>query len=132
VLVQVKTRVERDDFLRRLREEWGLLWKERFDDRVRAEGVSTRDYQMVFAARGQVIFASRDAKTPCFSDVVASYTSQGLVYSPEPRVGGWGRFIQAELKRAVHSRARSFVADRPKDEKEKQHLKKGGRGWLHK
>jgi hypothetical protein len=130
--VETRTRVERDDFLKRLKEEWGLLWKERFDDRVKAEGVSTRDYPTVFAARGQVIFASRDAKTPCFSEVVASYTSQGLVYSPEPRVGGWGKFVRTELKRAVHSRARSFAADQPKGKKEKQQLKKGGRGWLHK
>jgi hypothetical protein len=118
--------------LKRLKEEWGLLWRERFDDKVRAEGVSTQDYPMVFAVRGQVIFASRDAKTQCFSDVLASYTSQGLVYSPELYVGGWSKFIRAELKRTAHSRARSFAAEKPKNKKEKQHLKKGGRGWLHK
>jgi hypothetical protein len=126
------SRDERDDFLKRLREEWGLMWRERFDDRVRAEGVSTHDYPDVFAVRGEVIFASRDAKTQSFSDVVASYASQGLVYSPRADVGGWGKFIRTELKRAVHSRARSFIADQPKSRKENQHLKKGGRGWLHK
>jgi hypothetical protein len=132
MLVQSATRVERDVFLKRLKEQWGLMWRERFDDRVRAEGVSIQDYPMVFAVRGQVIFASRDAKTQCFSDVLASYMSQGLVYSPELHVGGWSKFIRTELKLAAHSRARSFAADKPKNEKEKQHLKKGGRGWLHK
>jgi len=129
--VEAAERAERDDFLKRLKDEWGLLWKERFDDRVRAEGVSTRDYPTVFASRGQVIFASRNARTPSFSDIVASYTSQGLVYSPDNRVGGWGKFVRTELKRAVHSRARRFVADEPKVKREQQ-LKKGGRGWLHK
>jgi hypothetical protein len=118
--------------LKRLKEEWGLLWSERFDDRVRAEGVSTQDYPMVFAVRGQIIFASRDAGTQCFSDVLASYTSQGLVYSPELHVGGWRKFIRTELERTAHPRARSFVADKPKNKKDNQHLKKGGRGWLHK
>jgi len=130
--VQAKSRVERDAFLGKLKEEWGLLWTERFDDKVRAEGVSTRDYPLLFTSRGHVIFASRDAKAPSFSDVVQYWESQGLVYSPEPAVGGWGKFIQTELKRVAHSRARSFVSSQSECKKEKQHLKKGGRGWLHK
>jgi len=129
--VESTSREERDAFLSKLRDEWKLLWRERFDDKVRAEGISTRDYPLVFAGRGQVIFASRAAATPSFSDVVRSYASQGLVYSPDPVVGGWGKFIRTELNRVVHSRARSFVKNEPRREKEKQHLKKGGRGWLH-
>jgi hypothetical protein len=129
--VESTSREERDAFLNRLKDEWRLLWRERFDDRVRAEGVSTRDYPLVFAGRGQVIFASRAAKTASFSDVVKSYASQGLVYSPDPSVGGWGKFIRSELNRVVHSRARSFINNESKHEKEKQQLKKGGRGWLH-
>jgi hypothetical protein len=125
-------RAERDAFLSRLKEEWRLLWAERFDDRVRAEGVSTRDYPLVFSGRGHVIFASRSAKAPCFSDVVQSYASEGLVYSPDPCVGGWGKFIRTELKKVAHSRARSYFEGQPRREKGGQQLKKGGRGWLHK
>jgi hypothetical protein len=130
--VESKSRAERDAFLSRLKDEWGCLWRERFDDRIRAEGVSTRDYPLVFASRGHVIFASRAARAPCFSEVVASYASQGLVYSPEPNAGGWGKFIQTELRRVSHSRARAFVEGQSKCVKEGQQLKKGGRGWLHK
>ena len=131
MLVESSSRDERDAFLNKLKEEWRLMWRERFDDKVRAEGVSSQDYPLVFASRGHVIFASRAAKTPSFSEVVRSYESQGLVYSPDPSVGGWAKFIRTELKKVVHSRARSFVYSQPKREKEKQHLKKGGRGWLH-
>jgi hypothetical protein len=130
--VQSKSRAERDTFLKQLKDEWGRLWRERFDDKMRAEGVSTQDYPLVFAARGEVIFASRDARAPSFSEVVASYASQGLTYSPDPSVGGWGKFIQTELRRVVHARARSFVEGHPRAEKKRQQLKKGGRGWLHK
>lgn len=130
--MQASTRVERDTFLGKLKDEWGLLWTERFDDHVRAEGVSSRDYPLLFASRGDVIFASRDARSPSFSEVVSSWASQGMVYSPDPAVGGWGKFMKTELKRVAHSRARSYVQSQPKCRMERQHLKKGGRGWLHK
>jgi hypothetical protein len=130
--VESGSRVERDAFRSRLKEEWGLLWTERFDDRVRAEGVSVRDYSLLFMSRGDVIFATRAAKAPSFSQIMAVYASQGLVYSPDPDVGGWGKFVRVELNKVAHSRARAFVNGQSKCEKERQQLKKGGRGWLHK
>ena len=125
-------RVRRDEFLRRLREEWGFLWRERFDDRVRAEGISVRDYPLVFMDRGFVIFASRDAKAPSFSEVVDFWASQGCIYAPDPIVGGWGKFIRTELRKVLHSRAKMFNVGQPRRQCKKQQLKKGGRGWLHK
>jgi hypothetical protein len=130
--VESESRVERDAFRSKLKEQWGLLWTERFDDRVRAEGVSVRDYPLLFTSRGHVIFATRDAKAPSFSQIMEVYASQGLVYSPDPDVGGWGKFVRTELNRAAHSRAKTYVNGQSKCEKEKQQLKKGGRGWLHK
>ena len=124
--------VQKDEFRRRLKDEWGSLWRERFDDRIRAEGVSVRDYPLLFVDRGVVVFASRGAKSPSYSAIVGFWTSQGLVYSPDPSVGGWGKFVRTEMKNLVHSRARMFEASRTKAESAKQQLKKGGRGWLHK
>jgi len=130
--VENSDRVRRDEFLRRLREEWGFLWRERFDDRVRAEGISVRDYPLVFMDRGFVIFASRDAKAPSFSEVVDFWASQGCIYAPDPIVGGWGKFIRTELRKVLHSRAKMFNVGQPRRQCKKQQLKKGGRGWLHK
>ena len=127
-----ESRVERDAFRSKLKEQWRLLWTERFDDRVRAEGISVRDYPLLFTSRGHVIFATRDAKAPSFSQIMEVWASQGLVYSPDPDVGGWGKFVRAELNRAAHSRARIYVNGQFKCEKERQQLKKCGRGWLHK
>ncbi|MBS7636759.1 hypothetical protein KEJ37_05435, partial [Candidatus Bathyarchaeota archaeon] len=79
--------------------EWASLWKERFDDRVRAEGVSVRDYPLLFMKRGYVIFATRDAKAPSFSEIVDFWASKGYVYAPHPAVGGWGKFIKTWLKK---------------------------------
>jgi hypothetical protein len=124
--------VQKHEFRRRLKDEWRSLWRERFDDRIRAEGVSVRDYPLLFVDRGVVVFASRGAKSPSYSAIVDFWTSQGLVYSPDPSVGGWGKFVRTEMKNLVHSRVRMFEAARTKAESAKQQLKKGGRGWLHK
>jgi hypothetical protein len=40
-------RAERDEFRARLKRDCALLWSERFDDRVRAEGISVRDYLLL-------------------------------------------------------------------------------------
>ena len=124
-------RVRGDEFLRRLKEEWRLLWRERSDDRVRAEGVAVRDYLLLFMDRGFVVFASRDAKAPSFSEIVDFWASQGCIYAPDPIVGGWGKFIRTELRKLLHSRAKMFNEGQPKRQGKKQQLKKGGRGWLH-
>jgi len=129
--VESESRDERDAFRGRLKEQWGLLWTERFDDRVRGEGVSVNDYPLLFVSRGHVIFATRNAKAPSFSQIMEVWASQGMVYSPDPDVGGWRKFARKELNRVHHSRARAFINGQCKCEKERQHLKKGGRGWLH-
>jgi hypothetical protein len=122
-------REKMDEFRRRLKTEWRLMWMERFDDKVRAEGVAVRDYDILFVDRGSVIFASRDAKTPSFSEILEYWISKGQVYYADPNVGGWRKFI-----RTVLAMQRNRVAKRRsplEDDKQKQQLKKGGRGWLH-
>jgi hypothetical protein len=129
--VESKSRDELDEFRRRLKEQWGCLWRERFDDRVRAEGISVRDYPLLLMSRGFVVFASRDAKAPNFSEIAGFWASQGCMYSPEPSEGGWGKFIRSEVKTLGKSRAKMFRYSQPKQNGEKAQRKKGGRGWLH-
>jgi hypothetical protein len=125
-------RAKSDEFRRKLKEDWGLLWKERFDDKMKAEGVAVQDYPLLFVDRGHVIFASRDAKTPSFSEVVEFWASQGCVYAPDPVTGGWGKFARTYLARRSERR-RAFESNRYSNGgHERQQLKKGGRGWLHK
>jgi hypothetical protein len=121
----------REEFRRRLRAEWNLMWTERFDDRQRSEGVAIDDYPLLFMDRGFIVFATRDAKTPVFREIVDYWATQGLVYSPDPDVGGWGRFIRTEMKRVAHSRAARHVDDESGRKKSEQQMKKSGRGWLH-
>lgn len=125
-------RAKSDEFRRKLKEDWGLLWEERFDDRTRAEGVSTQDYPLLLVDRGFVIFASRDAKTPCFREVVEFWASQGRVYAPDSVAGGWGKFARAHLARRSERRRAWESKGFSKGGCVGQQLKKGGRGWLHK
>lgn len=132
MLMENKLRLQQDEFYQSLKAEWRLLWTERFDDRVRAEGVSVRDYPSLFMDRGDVVFAPRNAKSPSFPEIVNYWSSKGSVYNPGSAVGGWGKFIRTMLKDGRHSRARAFEKDQPSDKIRTQQLKKGGRGWLHK
>lgn len=104
---------------------------ERFDDRVRAEGVAVQDYRLLFIDRGSIIFATRDARTPSFSEIIEFWVSKGYVYAPNPAVGGWGKFIRTQLSRITHSRAKILREGKPMRKCGGQQLKKGGRGWLH-
>lgn len=129
--MEVSDHAKREEFRCRLKDEWALMWKERFDDRIKAEGIAVQDYPLLFMDRGFVIFASRNAKTPSFSEIVDFWASQGVIYAPNPSVGGWGKFIRTELKKTPHYRARSFDNSELKHRNGKQQPKKGGRGWLH-
>jgi hypothetical protein len=119
-----------DTFLLGLKKEWKLLWSERFDDRVSAEGVAVRDYPLVLVERGCVVFAVRDAKAPSFSDVVDHWAAQGKVYAPDPVSGGWGKFVRTHIRGQTISRGKMFGEKQPG--RKRQQSKKGGRGWLHK
>jgi hypothetical protein len=116
-----------------LKEMWKALWVERIDDHVRAEGIANKDYSDLFVERGTVILATRNFKLLSFREVLER---SGVVdadrFAPaDPRVGGWGKFIRTSISsRKVGGRVRRAVSYF-EEKKERQHLKKGGRGWLH-
>lgn len=124
---------EWEKFRGRLKEEWQSLWRERIDDKLRAEGIANRDYDMLFLDRGTVIFASRDAEIPSFREVLEVWAPPNIPYAvpPDPRVGGWRKFIRTELRQTVESRKRRFDYRERANKRKKQHLRKGGCGWLH-
>jgi len=117
-----------------LKVEWKRLWRERLDDKVRAEGVANEDYSSLFVEKGTVIFATRNFKLLTFKGILEEH-GIGDVYrfvSPSPGVGGWGKFIRSSVLKdrpigGGRRAARYFV----EEDKKPQQLKKGGRGWLH-
>ena len=45
-----------------LKTRWKMLWRERIDDKIRAEGIAKQDYSKLFVARGLVVIATRNYK----------------------------------------------------------------------
>lgn len=119
------------EFVDELRIRWKLLWRDRIDDKVRAEGIANQDYSKLFVERGTVIIATRDYKPPDFIEILQRHISSGAdkLVPPNSAVGGWGKFIRSVLRKRK-GLTRRQAPPKP-DRKKGQQLKKGGRGWLH-
>ena len=119
--------------IEQLKLEWKRLWQERTDDKVRAEGVATGDYDKLFVDKGTVIHATRDFKAISFREILEQNRVENAerLISPSPAVGGWNKFIKTNVCPAKPERNRRAVLH-VEPVKEKQQVKKGGRGWLHK
>ena len=116
-----------------LREQWRRLWRERIEDRVRAEGIADKDFSSLFVDKGTVITATRNFKQLRLREILQLHKLQELdkFAPPSPDVGGWGKFIRT----VVVTKRASFRVEETRrhldDRKLRQQLKKGGRGWLH-
>ena len=129
----VELSLERKELVEKLKVEWKRLWQERVDDKVRAEGIATGDYSVLFVDKGTIIHATRDFKALSFREILEQNQIENAerLIAPSPQVGGWAKFIKTSIyiaKPQRHKRALLHV----EPEKEKQQPKKGGRGWLHK
>ena len=114
--------------------EWKMLWRNRIDDKVRAEGIAKRDYSLLCVDQGTVIVATKDFKPVDLKEILSSYEIQnGDRWDlPHPSVGGYGKFARTVLNK--QKRAREWKATesvRSKKSKKTLPQKKGGRGWLH-
>jgi hypothetical protein len=122
------------ELVEEMKVEWKRLWKDRFDDAVRAEGIASEDYSSLCVEKGTVIFATRDFKLLNFKGILEEH-GIGDAYrfvSPRPGVGGWAKFIKGSILQDRSSgrgdRAPQCFVE---EEKKPQQLRKGGRGWLH-
>ena len=120
---------KRKEFIEELKRQWKLLWIERIDDKLKAEGIASKDFTMLFVERGTVIMATKDYKPLDFKQLLQQHDlvrDEGLV--PSPSVGGWGKFAREVYGKKLGSRRqRAFV----KPQCLGGQSKKGGRGWLH-
>ena len=117
-----------------LKSQWKLLWSERFDDRVRAEGVSVNDYAILDIEKGTIIHATKDFKILNLKQILEKYQVENpeRYIQPDVDVGGWNKFIKTEIsgKAQKGNRASSYIAE-TNASKKRQQPKKNGRGWLH-
>jgi hypothetical protein len=120
------------EMVEELKTIWKKLWQERVDDKVRAEGIATADYSSLFVEKGTIIHATRDYKPLNFKEILEQHqiANAERFIPPSPQVGGWTKFIRTSI---INQRLRKkrLVELYCAEKKEKQQLKKGGRGWLH-
>lgn len=117
-----------------IRLQWKKLWKERFDDKVRAEGVATTKYNDLFVEQGTIIHATRSFKTLNFKEILEQHQIENIdrFIPPDPQIGGWTKFIKTNVTNQRPRKHRQVELYYDQTKPEKQRLKKGGRGWLHK
>jgi hypothetical protein len=121
---------EKKEFIEELKRQWKLMWIERIDDRLKAEGIADKDFSLLFVDRGTIIVATRDYKPLDFAQVLEEHklTRQGSEIAPNSTVGGWGRFARETIQKGASTRRQLYVKPRPCVGSA---LKKCGRGWLH-
>ena len=120
-----------ENVVEEVKTEWKKLWRERFDDKVRAEGVATQDYSSLFVDKGTVIQATKDYKVLNLREIIG----QHQIINPDryiplnPHVGGWTKFVKTNIskKRSETNIRKNFINIK----KGKLRPKKSGRGWLH-
>ena len=119
--------------VKELKAEWKMLWRTRIDDRVRAEGVASRDFLRLFVDRGTVILATRDCKPPSFHEILRYYMPEVAAerFNVNPHVGGWRKFIREFMKGQSRGERIKRLSNEPKKKAANLQKKKGGRGWLH-
>jgi len=122
---------ELKEFVDELRTDWKDLWRNRLDDKVRAEGIAKQEYSKLFIEQGTVIMATRDFKPLEFFDIVKEYLEFDAekALPPNSTIGGWGKFIRNNIPKQKKP-TRRFSPPKLTSKKGQQQ-KKGGRGWLH-
>lgn len=119
-----------------LKVQWKMLWLERFEDKVRAEGISVKDYTLLSVDRGTVIHATRNFKALSFREILSKHMSENpqRFIQPNTEVGGWNKFVKTQIRGRTSQRSRQAASTTQKkrnDRQPKGQPKKGGRGWLH-
>lgn len=131
--------MDHKELVDKLKVEWKRLWRERVDDKLKAEGIAINDYYSLFVDKGTIIHATRDFKALNFKDILKQYQidNKERFIQPSPQVGGWNKFVKAKITNQNTQREKSEYMKKCSNtayesKKANQQSKKGGRGWLHK
>ena len=116
-----------------LKGQWKLMWQERFNDKVKAEGISLSNYTALNIEKGTVIQATRDFKATNFKEILEQHKIENpdRFITPDNSAGGWNKFIKTKITNNKPLKEKHPTTTHNTPAKIGQHHKKGGRGWLH-
>ena len=126
--------LQQKEVVEALRIQWTRLWRERVDDKVRAEGVATANYSDLFVEQGTIIHATRNFRALNFKEILEKHKVENVdrYIPPDPQVGGWTKFIKTNITNHRSQRKRSADFHYDNRNQKMRRPKKNGRGWLHK
>lgn len=119
---------------KQIRAEWENLWNQRIEDKLTAEDVARRNYDLLFIEKGTIIKATRDYKPPNLEEILErnEFLLDMRLTCPHPEVGGWRKFSKETLSKQPRWHVGKRRSEEPFREKSTNGPpKKGGRGWLH-
>ncbi|MEM1542480.1 MAG: hypothetical protein QXV82_07615 [Ignisphaera sp.] len=124
--------IEWRNFVRDLKAEWKSLWRTRIDDKIRAEGIASKDFLKLFIDKGTVILATKDCRPPNFHEILKHYMPEAFAedFNVTPYIGGWRKFIKEFMRGHIKEEQIKNPSNKPKKTANLQ-KRKGGRGWLH-
>ena len=76
------------------------MWNERYNDKIKAEGVSAQNYDLLKVDKGTIIHATRDFKPLNLKEVLEEnkIETPDRYISPNPQIGGWNKFVKTNVK----------------------------------
>lgn len=128
----VKTSNQRQ-LIKKMKAEWKSLWRERINDRTRAEGIANKNYAVLFVERGTVVHATRNFKPPNFREILKRHKHVGVSKIPPPshHEGGWGKFIRSAITSRFNPSQKGKTLLLNKKLSRQHQLKKKDKGWVH-
>lgn len=109
-----------------LKNEWKLLWKNKYDDKKLAEGISTEEYLNLNVKQGEIIYATKKCKSIDFYEILEKKIGKDYNKKivPSPQIGGWRKFAKENLQKTRKEKPKINV-----DLIQQQ--RKHGKGWLN-
>lgn len=131
----LKTPMKWEEVVKELKTQWRKMWRERIDDKVRAEGISREDYPLLFLECGTIVIATRKYKPPDYYEILERHRGimeiEKTVGYVNPLVGGWRKFIRSILGEQQRFTRRKRPEPLKLGDKGSLQKKKSGRGWIH-
>ena len=97
---------------------------------MKAEGVSSKDFDTLFVERAEIINATRKFKPLSFTAIYEKHVGEDVASkaTPDPQVGGWRKFARQHFS----SKPGFSSREKPKvDVDLNQQQRKKGEGWLN-
>ena len=126
----INNRIDAEKIKKELKVEWLDLWYNKYHDKKRSEGISTKNYDKLSVTKGEVIYATKKCNSLEFSQILETHLGQTYenTLNPPSDIGGYRKFARENFTNKNRK-----PREKPKIKFDTtQQQREGGRGWLNK